>query len=288
MRVLVVGSAGQLGQALAATVPGDVECVGADLPDLDITNAEQVVALCRQLQPDVIINAAAYTAVDRAESDVELATAVNVDGPRNVAQAAGEVGARVIHISTDFVFDGNATTPYGVDTPTNPLSVYGRTKRDGEVAVLEALPQSSVVVRTAWLYSRTGQNFVKTMLRLMAERDELRVVSDQVGTPTWANSVAVAVWGIVRAPEAVGVLHWTDGGHASWYEFAVAIQETALELGLLQKKAKVEAIASSEYPTAATRPAYSVLDCSKTSAVIGMQQADWRTNLRLMLEGMVE
>ena len=288
MRVLVVGSAGQLGQALAATMPESVEYVGADLPDLDITNAEQVVSFCRQLQPDVIINTAAYTAVDRAESDVELATAVNVDGPRNVAQAAGDIGARLVHISTDFVFDGSASTPYDVDAPTNPLSVYGRTKRDGETAVLDALPQSSVVVRTAWLYSRTGQNFVKTMLRLMAERDELRVVADQVGTPTWANSLAAAVWSIVRAPEAVGVLHWTDGGSASWHEFAVAIQETALELGVLQKKAKVEAIASSEYPTAATRPAYSVLDCSKTSAVIGMQQADWRTNLRLMLEGMVE
>jgi dTDP-4-dehydrorhamnose reductase len=288
MKVLVVGSAGQLGQALAATVPGGVECVGADLPDLDITHAGQVVSLCRQLQPDVVINAAAYTAVDRAESDVEVATAVNVDGPRNIAQAAGEVSARVIHISTDFVFDGNASTPYDIDAPTNPLSVYGRTKRDGETAVLEALPHSAVVVRTAWLYSKTGQNFVKTMLRLMAERDELRVVADQVGAPTWANSLAAAVWGIVKAPATVGVFHWTDGGSASWYEFAVAIQETALELGLLYRKVKIDAIASSEYPTAATRPAYSVLDCSKTIAVIGMQQADWRRNLRLMLEGMVE
>ena len=286
MRALVIGSAGQLGQALMATTPAGIEFIGKDLPELDITRLDGLRALCEEVRPGVVVNAAAYTAVDRAETDIELATAVNVDGARHVALAAGAVGARVIHISTDFVFDGEASTPYRADSATRPLSVYGRTKRDGEVAVLEALPQDSVVVRTAWLYSRTGSNFVKTMLRLMAERDELRVVADQFGTPTWADSLALAVWALAERPAAAGIFHWTDGGVASWHEFAVAIQEIALELGILQRKVPIHAIASSEYPTPARRPAYSVLDCAETCRVAGLTQRDWRINLRSMLEGM--
>ena len=163
MKTLVLGSNGQLGQALAGTTPGGANIVGLDLSELDITSAEALLAVCRKTTPAVIINAAAYTAVDKAESEPELASKVNVDGPRNIAAAAHDIGARLIHISTDFVFDGEASAPYTPDGETNPLSVYGRTKRDGEKAILEAMPEDAVVVRTAWLYSKTGGNFVKSI-----------------------------------------------------------------------------------------------------------------------------
>ena len=286
MKTLVLGSNGQLGHALAATVPDGVEFVGLDLPELDITSPEALLALCREARPDVIINAAAYTAVDQAESEAELATAVNVEGPRNIASAAREVGSRLIHISTDFVFDGEASTPYQAEAEANPLSVYGRTKRDGEKAVLDAMPGRSVVVRTAWLYSKNGSNFAKTMLRLMDERDELSVVADQFGTPTWADSLAMAVWAFASTPALSGIYHWTDGGETSWHEFAVAIQDEAVSLGLLDRKIPIHAITTEDYPTAAARPRFSVLDCSATVAALGLHPTPWRVNLRRMLKGM--
>ena len=286
MKALVLGSNGQLGQALAETAPDAAGFVGADLPELDITDAVAMLEICCDGKPDVIINAAAYTAVDKAETELDLASAVNVLGPRNIAAAANSTGARLIHISTDFVFDGSATSPYKPDAEARPLSVYGRTKRDGEIAVLDAMPDNAAIVRTAWLYSKTGGNFVKTMLRLMSERDELSVVADQRGTPTWANSLAEAVWGLAAAPASSGVFHWTDEGECSWHDFAVAIQEDALSLGLLDRSIPIHAISTDNYPTAAKRPHYSVLDCTATVTTTGVQQAPWRANLRCMLKGM--
>jgi dTDP-4-dehydrorhamnose reductase len=288
MKTLVIGCNGQLGHSLVETKPENVDIIGLDLPDLDITNADAVLEICRTTKPDVIVNAAAYTAVDKAETDVALATTVNVDGPRNIALAARDVEARVIHISTDFVFDGTSSKPYKTDALTNPLSVYGRTKRDGELAVLEVLGGSAVVIRTSWLYSKTGSNFVKTMLRLMSERDELGIVVDQIGTPTWADSLAEAVWAFSNAPEQSGVFHWSDGGVASWQEFAIAIQEEALSLGLLERSIPIRAIKTEDYPTAAERPKYSVLDCSSAQEALRMQPAEWRSNLRQMLKGISE
>lgn len=287
MKVLVLGINGQLGQALAASIPARTDFVGLDLPDLDITDADALLALSQNLRPNVIVNAAAYTAVDNAESEPELASSVNVDGPRNIATAAQHIGARLIHISTDFVFDGHAETPYRPDALSSPLSVYGRTKRDGEKAVLEAMHDNSVIVRTAWLYSKTGNNFVKTMLRLMREREELRVVADQFGTPTWADSLAMVVWAFSEKPESSGVFHWTDSGKTSWHGFAVAIQEEALTLGILDKQIPIHPIATDEYPTAATRPRYSVLDNSSTVAALGLHPANWRANLRTMLKELI-
>ena len=284
MKVLVLGCNGQLGVALIETAPTDVEIVGFDLPELDITDAAAVMDIVLGSNAAVIVNAAAYTAVDNAESDAEKCEAVNVNGPQNLAAAAKECGAQLIHISTDFVFDGESLEPYKTNDPTNPLSVYGRTKRDGELAVLKTLPDSGVVLRTAWLYSKTGSNFVKTMLRLMQERDELNVVSDQVGTPTWANSLAAAVWAFAEAPRLSGVFHWTDGGQASWHDFALAIQQEAHALGLLDKMIPVQGISSADYPTAATRPKYSVLDCAVSRDVLDLRPADWRVNLHQMLE----
>jgi dTDP-4-dehydrorhamnose reductase len=288
MKTLVMGCNGQLGHSLADTASVNVNLIGLDLPELDITDASAVLEICRETRPDVIVNASAYTAVDQAESESALATSVNVEGPRNIAIASREVGARLIHISTDFVFDGQSSTPYKADAVTNPLSVYGQTKRDGELAVLEETSGTAVVIRTSWLYSKTGSNFVKTMLRLMGERDELGIVADQFGSPTWADSLAEALWAFVDVPEHSGIFHWTDNGETSWQEFAVAIQQEALALGLLGKAIPIHAIKTEDYPTAATRPAYSVLDCSSTIQAINIQPAEWRTNLRRMLKGMTE
>ncbi len=284
MKVLVLGCDGQLGVELAGSVPENVEFIGLDLPILDITDAHKVLECCRKARPDVIVNAAAYTAVDKAEADVQGATAVNVEGARNIAVAARGVAARLIHISTDYVFDGTRSTPYEVGSMTNPLGVYGRTKRDGELAVLEESPGAAVVIRTAWLYSKTGSNFVKTMLRLMNDRDEIQVVSDQFGTPTWAASLAAAIWAFVDSPAHSGIFHWTDGGQTSWLEFAVAIQQEALALGLISRKIPIRAVETKDYPTATRRPRYSVLDCSSTQAALGLKPEPWRNNLCEMLK----
>lgn len=288
MKVLVIGCNGQLGHALTETQPKNVAIVGLDLPELDITDASSVLEACRREQPAVIVNAAAYTAVDEAESNPEAAAAINVDGPRNIAVGARETGARLIHVSTDFVFDGKGSTPYREDAPTDPMSVYGRTKRDGELAVLEVALNRSVIVRTSWLYSKVGNNFVLTMLRLMSERDELGIVADQVGTPTWANSLATALWAMAESANSFGIYHWSDAGVASWHEFALAIQEEALELGILAREIPVRAIRTTDYPTAAERPKYSVLDCSSIQKTLSIQPAEWRLNLRKMLKGMTE
>ena len=250
---------------------------------IDLTDARALERLIAETAPRLIVNAAAYTAVDKAESEPDVAYRVNADGARNVAQAAREAGARVIYISTDFVFDGGKTKPYGPGDAPAPVSVYGRTKLDGETAVREATGGDAIVIRTAWLYSRFGQNFVKTMLRLMAERDTLSVVADQRGTPTWAWSLAEVIWAAIDRDVPGGVYHWTDGGEASWFEFAGVIYTEARASGLLDRDVEIRAISTAEYPTAARRPAYSVLDCTATVAALGIEQRPWTTRLQQML-----
>ena len=286
MKVFVVGSRGQLGQSLAETAPATVDFAGADLPELDILDAPALRAHLADERPGFVVNAAAYTAVDKAEDEPEIARRVNVDGARNVAEAACNAGARVIYISTDFVFDGSKGMPYEPDDAPEPLSVYGRTKLDGEVAVREATDGDAIVIRTAWLYSRFGHNFVKTMLRLMAERDELSVVADQHGTPTWAGTLAGVVWAAIGRDLPGGTYHWTDGGEASWYDFAAAIYQEARRSGLLDRDVEIRAIPTEEYPTPARRPAYSVLDCSATVAALGVEQRPWAERLQQMLAEM--
>ncbi len=281
--VIVTGAAGQLGYELQRTVPAGTSVVAVDIDQLDLTAPDAVEAFVAAHQPAAIINAAAYTAVDRAEEQPTLAYAVNVVAAATLAQSAARHGARMIQISTDFVFGVGTGRPWYPDDVTAPQSVYGTTKRDGERAVLDVLGSQALVIRTAWLYSAHGGNFVKTMLRLMRERDDVRVIADQIGTPTWANSLARTLWAAVARPHVSGVLHWTDAGVASWYDFAVAIQEEALALGLLTRAVPVSAITTEDYPTPARRPSYSVLDKTATTRALGETPTQWRANLRQML-----
>ena len=278
MKVLITGAGGQLGQALISTIPDHAQVVAATSAELDIGDAAAVQSYVAAAAPQLLINAAAYTAVDKAESDRETACRVNGDAVGFLAQAASKAGARLVHVSTDFVFNGTAGMPYAPGAPTAPLGVYGASKLRGE----QQAGEGALIVRTAWVYSSRGNNFVRTMLRLMAERDELRVVADQIGTPTWATSLADGIWKLAAAG-ADGLYHYTDSGAASWYDFAVAIQEEALAIGLLDRAIPVLPIPTSDYPTPARRPHYSVLDKEATNAMIGVPAAHWRANLRLML-----
>ena len=255
--------------------------------ELDVTDRAAVHAMVETWRPDVIINAAAYTAVDKAESEPELAEQGNAIAPRNLALAANEIQARVIHISTDFVFDGRSSSPYQPDSKTAPLGVYGRTKLAGEKAVQEVAGQRALIVRTAWVYDAVGKNFLRTMLRLMQERGAVRVVADQIGTPTSAASLASVLWQFVLHSELSGVFHWTDAGVASWYDFAVAIAEEAVAAGVLKSMPAITPIATQDYPTPAQRPAYSVLDKSATYAALGVRPVHWREQLRAVMAKVV-
>jgi dTDP-4-dehydrorhamnose reductase len=245
LRVLVTGAGGQLGRALADAVPVNVQVQAVMRADLDIGDLASVRRLIESFRPEVVINAAAYTAVDKAESDVAAAELGNVRGPHNLALALRDLpDARLLHVSTDFVFDGSQSSPYSPDSVPAPLGVYGRTKLAGEVAIREALEQRALVVRTAWVYDAAGKNFLRTMLRLMAERGAVRVVADQVGTPTCTHSLADVLWRFVGRPDLSGPFQWTDAGVASWYDFAVAIAEEAVSAGVLKSMPEVTPIST--------------------------------------------
>ncbi len=279
MKAMIVGAGGQLGQALVASAPSGLEIVCRDHHSLDIGDASEVQAQVEAAAPDILLNAAAYTAVDRAESEEQAAFATNAAAVGTLAQAARSVGSRLVHVSTDFVFDGHASKPYGPNASPNPLSVYGRSKLEGEkLAGADAL-----IVRTAWVYAPKGSNFVRTMLRLMAERDEVRVVADQIGTPTYAPALADVIWRLA-VRKVHGLHHYTDAGVASWYDFAVAIHEEASAIGLLKKPASIQPIATTDYPTPARRPAFSVLDKRLTLQLAGLPAVHWRENLRSCLK----
>ena len=278
MKALITGAGGQLAVELLRTAPSAWAVTALGETDLDITDGPATHAAVAHAAPDLIINAAAYTAVDRAETEANLAWRVNRDGASNVATAAEATGARVVHVSTDFVFDGDFGRPYGPTAETGPLGVYGASKLAGEAAVSRAAP-SALIVRTAWLYSAGGANFLKTMLGLMKNRTEVRVVADQIGAPTSAAHLAAGLWSLAATP-AQGVLHYTNAGVASWYDFAQAIAEEALAGGLLGQPCKVAPIRTVDYPTPARRPAFSVLDCSATWEILGGPAAHWRAALR--------
>lgn len=283
MKVLVTGKGGQLAWELEHSVPANVEIVLLGRAELDIADAAAVTQAIRQHQPNVVINAAAYTAVDKAESDAANAYAVNELGAKNLAEACQTEQCRLLHVSTDFVFDGSKTTPYQTDDAVNPLGVYGASKLAGDKAIMAILP-AAVIVRTAWVYSAHGNNFVKTMLRLMAEKPQLGIVYDQVGTPTWAAGLASWLWAVVNKPDVQGLYHWTDAGVASWYDFAVAIQELGIEKGLLNQAIPLRPIPASAYPTPAKRPAFSVIDKTSAEQAADCQTIHWRTQLSKMMD----
>lgn len=283
MKVLITGKNGQLGWELSQYVPAGVELFALDSTELDISDELAVKSTITRIEPDVVINTAAYTAVDKAQEDSEKAYAVNALGPTYLAQACLNHQARLIHISTDFIFDGSQTTPYQTDGRPNPLGVYGASKLAAEVAVRQIL-SDAVIVRTAWVYSVHGSNFVKTMLRLMTEKSQLSVVYDQVGSPTWAAGLAKWLWAVVAKPEVVGTFHWTDAGVASWYDFALAIQELAMEKDLLHVAIPIRPIPTSAYPTPAKRPSFSVLDKNSAEQVGEMLTLHWRAQLAAMLD----
>lgn len=281
MKVLITGAKGQLGGVLQAEAPAGVDLVALDRAGLDLADSDAIASALDRHKPGLILNAAAYTAVDKAESEPALAEAVNAAAPGLLAAWAARAGARLVHVSTDFVFDGSRSRAYPPDAPVHPLGVYGASKAAGERAVQSALPEA-LIVRTAWIYGAGGRNFVATMLRLMRERGAVRVVADQIGTPTHARSLARALWALSAAGTR-GIHHFTDAGAASWYDFAVAIAEEGLALGLLDAMAAVEPIATEDYPTPAVRPAFSMLDCGSAWAVTG-KPAHWRQELRMMLK----
>src|SRR5262245_42529656 len=281
MKLLVLGAAGQIGRELCSLRwPAGYHIAGVDRVDVDIANREQVGAAMQRERPDIVINAAAYTAVDRAESEAEAAFTVNAVGPANLAAACRTAGIPLIHISTDYVFDGSKKGPYREDDSVNPLGVYGRSKEAGDRAVREALPEH-VILRTAWVYSAHGHNFVRTMLRLAGERPVLRVVADQKGSPTGAADIAAAIATILQRI-AVGNKNWgtynfTGAGVVTWHGFAEAIFELAAQWNTRWRGAppRVDAITTAEYPTPARRPANSVLDCTRVGEAFGIVPRPW-------------
>ncbi|MFK7892130.1 MAG: dTDP-4-dehydrorhamnose reductase [Granulosicoccus sp.] len=284
-RVYVTGSlSGQLYWELSRSVPECVTWLESD-GRVDIRDKQAVKLVIEQLQPDVVINAAAYTAVDKAESEPDLAFAVNEAGVENLAAAASSIGSRMLHVSTDFVFGQSDGKPFETNSAVSPVSVYGKSKLAGEQCLQRLLPQDSLIIRTAWVYSAHGGNFVKTMLRLMGEREELGVVADQTGSPTWAFSLAEAIWRAVDR-KVVGISHWTGAGVASWYDFAVAIAEEAQQCGLLETMPQINALTTEQYPTPANRPAYSVLSLKENQDSLGIYPNHWRADLRRMLAEM--
>lgn len=287
MKAVITGAGGQLGRELVCAAPDDINVVAIDRVGLDITKQAAVIERITQELPDLILNAAAYTAVDRAENEVKAAFAVNEAGPAHLAGAATEVGARLIHVSTDFVFDGRSNKPYSPEDTPNPLGVYGASKLAGERAVTAQLVDDALIVRTSWVYSAFGSNFVKTMLQHMNEKESLKVVTDQFGTPSWTGSLAQGLWRIART-NASGIVHLGDAGVASWYDFAIAIQEEALGLGLLDHAIPIAPITTAAYPTPARRPAFSVLDKSMGWRLSETEPLHWRTALRSMLAELVE
>lgn len=283
MNVLVTGAGGQLGTALQACVPAGIQCLAVTRNDLDITNASAIARRLDDSNVTAVINAAAYTDVERAEREPDQAIRINATACSELANACKAQGARLIHVSTDFVFDGKQSRPYLTTDEPNPLSVYGRSKLQGEHAVLQILAEQACVVRTSWLHSAQGANFVTKILTRMRSGEPVRVVTDEVGSPTAAYSLAEAAWACVSRSVS-GVHHWSDSGAINRFEFADAIAHDAYQMGLLRALPALHRARVADFKSAAARPAYSVLDTRQTEAALGMKAIPWREGLKLTLE----
>ncbi|MDA7623053.1 dTDP-4-dehydrorhamnose reductase [bacterium] len=298
MKILLTGSQGQLGRALRGSLPqvlqnSSVELIatsrsgGDGLVALDLVDADACREAVFESKPDWVLNAGAYTAVDRAETEPELAHAANALAPRAFAEALSQTGGSLLQLSTDFVFNGRQGHPFKPEQQIDPLGVYGSTKAAGEQAIAELLGveqgSKAAVLRTSWVYGPVGSNFLLTMLRLHCQKavagEPLRVVADQVGCPTATAGLAGACWRLIER-QVAGVLHWSDAGAASWYDFAVAIGELAEDLGQLEHAAQVQPISTADYPTPALRPAYSLLDCTSSRELLGLKPTHWRQALQ--------
>lgn len=286
MKIIVIGKSGQLAWELSklSSAKHEIVCVGRK--DINLTELSSVIQTLKEHKAEAVINASAYTAVDKAESDIENTYALNTKAVGDLAQVCKILSVPFVHISTDFVFHGDKGAPYLPDDDIRPLGVYGTSKAEGEKLIIECYPENSAIIRTSWAYSTHGNNFVKTMLNLMESKSELGIISDQIGSPTYAKGLAEAcISGIEN--KLIGIHHYTDTGVASWFDFAVAIQSIGFELGLLDKKIPIKPISTSEYPTPAKRPHYSVLD--KSSLVIALPKLSlihWQTQLQTMMEAL--
>ena len=289
MKILVLGSNGQLGRCLADQFSGtDYETIFTSRADLDVADLSGSKDKITKLCPDLIINASAYTAVDKAEQDRDMAYLINHEAVANIAQICAELGCGLIHVSTDYVFDGTATQPYKEADATNPQGVYGDSKLQGELAI-QASGCQHLIIRTAWVFSEYGNNFLKTMLRLGSERDELSIVGDQIGCPTYAQDIAKTIVALVAPMQeqgfCSGIFHYCGDKACSWYEFAQAIFAVAAEGGLTVPE-RVNAISSKEYPTPAARPAYSVLDCTSLAKTFELAPSDWQRAIPMVLSAL--
>ena len=287
IKIMLTGKDGQLGKALIEKIPADFKVIALGRQELDLSNKEACHNAVLEHRPDWVLNAGAYTAVDRAESEPELAFAVNAIAPEAFAQSLGEIGGRLLQISTDFVFNGTQAYPYKPDQTVDPISVYGATKAEGERLVKTALPSTNYcILRTSWVYGPVGKNFCLTMLRLhsikSAQNETLNVVADQIGCPTSTLSLANACWAAINHGTS-GIHHFCDAGAASWYDFAIAIGDAGMAAGIIDQTAKVMPITSSEYPTPAKRPRYSLLDCTTTRNELKLEINHWQKELSKVL-----
>jgi dTDP-4-dehydrorhamnose reductase len=288
-KILITGITGQVGQELTDTLKGSGELFCLARQQMDLADADSIRNAIRAIQPNIIVNPAAYTAVDKAETEISLATAINSNAPRIIAEEAEKINATVIHISTDYVFDGTKNTPYLPEDRTNPIGIYGKTKLMGEIGIRENCTRH-LIVRTAWVYGVRGHgNFVKTMLKLGAGREELKVVADQIGSPTRSTDIATTIASLIEKVDRQecpwGIYHFTNSGVASWYDLAVTIFEEAKakQLSFPLKIQRVIPITTAEYPTPAQRPAYSVLSNQKLDRLLGTNPPHWRHSLQQML-----